>query len=97
VPALDNLIVERHVMHPDGAVDLAVRVLGPMPDEAVELLKGMGGAAAGDDVVLERSWTQAMCPPDPRTAMRQMLTTELTAWAAAYAGPLDLSDPDESL
>jgi hypothetical protein len=97
VPALDNLVVERHVMHPDGAVELAVRVLGPMPDEAVALLVDMDGTEDGDDVVIERTWPAAMAPPAPRLAMRAYLTDALIAWAAQYAGPMVISERSEIL
>lgn len=97
MPALDTFLVERHVLHPGGDVELVVRVCGPLPDGAVAVLVDLGGSPDGDDVLVERTWPPAMAPTAPRSAMRQYLTAALTAWAAAADGPIAVSDPDETL
>ena len=94
---LDTLVVERHVLQPGGDVDLDVRVRGPLADAAIARLVELGGTVDGDDVVVARTWTPQMTPTDPRAAMRQMLTTELAAVAAADAGPIAISEPSEIL
>ncbi|MDX8151085.1 hypothetical protein SK069_05735 [Patulibacter brassicae] len=87
------LTVERHLRHPNGDVELALRVTGPLPAGALD---AAGGTVEhhGDDLVVSWRWTHGMAPIDELDACARHLRRELERWAARYtAGPVHVTDP----
>jgi hypothetical protein len=87
------LTVDRHLQHPNGDVELALRVAGPLPADA---LADVGGTTTvdGNDVVVSWRWTHGMAPDDPVAACARHLRRELERWATRYvASPVHITDP----
>jgi hypothetical protein len=86
--------VRRHVMHPSGAVELTIRLLGPFVAPVDEMLADVGGTVVdlGDEGAdVSWTWGPGMAPGDPVTACTAHLQGALQVWAMRWAGgPIDL-------